>query len=186
MKGGARRARRQPFCASSQGDPRLVRRSARSPIRIGSVLMPHTDAVDNDVTDLVEPVARFQSPIDFDRRTALWANDLTRHDDTLGIQSAAGHLEGLAAILSQSMTANAGDIILEESPRGYCAARNESPSQDRLYSRASILVPPSSGASRGRNDPNSILGGCSSANQVHSLEPSDRRGALCQVRTTWG
>src|SRR5271166_1647153 len=54
-KRGARRARRSSFLAS---DNRC---------EFGAFGRPHTDAVDNYVADLVETIARPQSPIDLDR-----------------------------------------------------------------------------------------------------------------------
>ena len=83
----------------------------------GTLRQPHADAVDNDVADLVKPILRSQSPLDFDRRAARWANDLARHDRPSRTGSAARHFEGLAVIVCKSLTVDANDIILEEAAK---------------------------------------------------------------------
>ena len=82
--------------------------------KFGALRNRHADTVDGDVSDLVQSVARAQSPIDPDGWSTRWANDPTRHKGTFGIRSAAGHPESLAAILRKTLTVNADDIILEK------------------------------------------------------------------------
>src|SRR6516165_12791496 len=84
-KGGPRRARRCcPIAHHRKKTLHLSAAALNQRCEFRAFRQLHADAVDNDIADLVKPTASSQSPLDFDRRATLRADDLTRHDHTFG------------------------------------------------------------------------------------------------------